>query len=39
MNNKRNFLPENVIELMFGVGASIVIIGALLKIIHARIFR
>ena len=35
MNNKRKFLPENVIELMFGVGASIVIIGALLKIIHA----
>ena len=35
MNNKRKFLPENVIELMFGVGASIVIIGALLTIIHA----
>ena len=35
MNNKRKFLPENVIELMFGVGASIVIIGALLKITHA----
>jgi hypothetical protein len=35
MNNKRKFLPENVIELMFGIGASIVIIGALLKIIHA----
>ena len=35
MNKKRKFLPENVIELMFGVGASIVIIGALLKIIHA----
>ena len=34
-NTKRKFLPDNVIELMFGVGASIVIIGALLKITHA----
>ena len=31
---KKKFLPENVIELMFGVGASVVIIGALLKITH-----
>ena len=31
---KNKFLPENVIELMFGVGASVVIIGALLKITH-----
>ena len=35
MKSKKNFLPENVIELMFGVGASVVIIGALLKITHA----
>lgn len=34
MNKKRKFLPENVIELMFGIGASIVILGALLKITH-----
>ena len=32
--SKKKFLPDNVIELMFGVGASIVIIGALLKITH-----
>ena len=31
---KKKFLPDNVIELMFGLGASIVIIGALLKITH-----
>jgi phosphoglycerate-specific signal transduction histidine kinase len=35
MKYKKKFLPENVIELMFGVGASVVIIGALLKITHA----
>ena len=34
-NKRKKFLPDNVIELMFGVGASIVIIGALLKITHA----
>jgi hypothetical protein len=34
MNKKRKFLPENVIELMFGLGASVVIIGALMKITH-----
>ena len=34
-NTRKKFLPDNVIELMFGVGASIVIIGALLKITHA----
>ena len=34
-NKKKKFLPDNVIELMFGLGASIVIIGALLKITHA----
>ena len=32
---KKKFLPDNIIELMFGLGASIVIIGALLKITHA----
>ena len=35
MKSNKKFLPENVIELMFGVGASVVIIGALLKITHA----
>lgn len=35
MKSKKKFLPENVIELMFRVGASVVIIGALLKITHA----
>ena len=34
-NTRKKFLPDNVIELMFGVGASIVIIGALLKITHS----
>ena len=34
-NKRKKFLPDNVIELMFGLGASIVIIGALLKITHA----
>lgn len=33
-NKKKKFLPDNIIELMFGLGASIVIIGALLKITH-----
>ena len=36
---RRKFLPENVIELLFGVGASIVIIGALLKITHFPYFQ
>ncbi len=35
---RRKFLPENVIELLFGVGASIVIIGALLKITHSVLY-
>jgi prefoldin subunit 5 len=35
VNKKKKFLPDNIIELMFGLGASIVIIGALLKITHA----
>ncbi|SVA74897.1 uncharacterized protein METZ01_LOCUS127751 [marine metagenome] len=34
IKHKRFFIPDNVIELMFGLGASIVIIGALLKITH-----
>ena len=34
-NTRKKFLPDNVIELMFGVGASVVIIGALLKITHS----
>lgn len=34
-NKRKKFIPENWIELMFGVGASIVIIGALLKITHS----
>ena len=37
MKSKKKFLPENVIELMFGVGASVVIIGALLKIINGSL--
>ena len=32
---KRQLLPDNVFELLFGVGAGVVIIGALLKITHA----
>ena len=35
IKHKRFFIPDNVLELMFGLGASVVIIGALLKIIHA----
>jgi methyl-accepting chemotaxis protein len=31
----KKFIPDNVMELIFGVGASIVIIGALLKITHS----
>jgi hypothetical protein len=35
MKKKNKFpIPENVLELMFGAGASVVIIGALLKITH-----
>ena len=37
MKKKNKFpIPENVLELMFGAGASVVIIGALLKISHNR---
>ena len=35
IKHKRFFIPDNVLELGFGLGASIVIIGALLKITHA----
>ena len=34
VKNKYKFVRDYVIELMFGLGASIVIIGALLKITH-----
>ncbi len=34
IKHKRFFIPDNVLELFFGLGASIVIIGALLKITH-----
>ena len=34
IKHKRFFIPDNVLELMFGLGAAIVIIGALLKITH-----
>jgi hypothetical protein len=34
-NKRKKFLPDNWIELMFGVGASVVIVGALLKITHS----
>lgn len=34
MKKNKFFIPENVLELLFGAGASIVIIGALLKITH-----
>ena len=30
----KKFLPDNIIELLFGLGASVVIIGALMKITH-----
>ena len=35
IKHKRFFIPDNWLELMFGLGASIVIIGALLKITHS----
>ena len=31
---KKFFIPEKYLELIFGLGASVVIIGALLKITH-----
>jgi chromosome segregation ATPase len=35
---KKFFIPEKYIELLFGVGASVVIVGALLKITHKDLF-
>ena len=35
IKHKRFFIPDNWLELMFGLGASVVIIGALLKITHS----
>ena len=34
IKHKRFFIPDNILELFFGLGASVVIIGALLKITH-----
>jgi len=34
MKNNKFPIPENVLELLFGLGAAVVIIGALLKITH-----
>ena len=34
---KKQFMPDNYMELFFGVGAAVVIIGALLKIINASL--
>ena len=34
---KKQFIPDNYMELFFGVGAAVVIIGALLKIINASL--
>ena len=35
-NKTKKFLPDNVIELLFGLGAPVVIIGALMKITHSN---
>ena len=35
IKQKKFFISDNLIELMFGMGASIVILGALLKITYA----
>jgi len=35
IKHKRFFIPDNILELFFGLGASVVIVGALLKITHA----
>ena len=35
-NKRKKFIPDNWIELLFGLGASVVIIGALLKITHSN---
>ena len=34
---KKQLLPDNVFELLFGLGAGVVIIGALLKIINGSL--
>ena len=34
---KKQFIPDNYMELFFGVGAAVVIIGSLLKIINASL--
>ena len=34
---KKQFIPDNYMELFFGIGAAVVIIGALLKIINASL--
>ena len=34
---KKQFIPDNYMELFFGVGAAVVIIGALLKIFNASL--
>ena len=34
---KNQFIPDNYMELFFGIGAAVVIIGALLKIINASL--
>jgi len=34
---KKQFIPDNYMELFFGLGAAVVIIGALLKIINASL--
>ena len=36
MKNNKFPIPENVLELLFGLGAAVVIIGALLKITHGE---
>ena len=38
IKHKRFFIPDNILELFFGLGASVVIIGALLKITHADFY-
>ena len=35
IKHKRFFIPDNILELFFGLGAAIVIIGALLKLTHS----
>jgi hypothetical protein len=34
IKHNRFFIPDNLLELFFGLGASVVIVGALLKITH-----